>query len=270
LYLERSQNKGRAPADVIQVSADIETRLAPAADLVITVSDGIADELQRLYNIDRPLVIRNCQPLTPSGRTNRLREAIGGDNGRAVLLYQGGFMAGRGLLELVAAADLVPEADFVLLGYESAYKERVADAASQSKHGNVHMLPCVPVDDLWQFTCSADAGFILTQPVCLSYELTLSNKIFEYMMAGIPAIASGMIAGHRALAEETGVVVLVDPFDPCDIARGAKELLADAEEMKRMGAAARGWAERKYNASHETEKLRAAYEQLTQDDRRSR
>jgi len=77
----------------------------------------------------------------------------------------------------------------------------------------------------------------------------------------MPIVASS-IESHRRLAEETDALELVDPYDPRDIALAINRLLSSPERMEEMGISARRWAERKYNASEEMDKLRLAYEIL--------
>ena len=156
---------------------------------------------------------------------------------------------------------MVPTADFVLIGHDSPYKRWVARTATGAGHGNVHVLAYVRLDELWELTCGADVGFVLTQPVSLSYRLSEGNKPYEYMAAGIPIVAS-TIASHCQLADQTGAILLVDPYDPADIARAANELVKDLGKRKALGARGRAWAERKYNAAAEMHKLRVAYDRL--------
>lgn len=239
----------------------VEERAGLSADLVVTVSNGIAEELKRLYGIPEPLVIRNCAPLMPIVRSNRLRELIKGDKNRPIFLYQGGFCNHRGLEELIAAANYLPDADFVLMGRESAYKDKIKKLANEANNNNVFVMPKVPLEDLWIFTCNANAGFVLTQPYCLSYELSESNKLYEYMAARIPIIASS-IESHKRLYRETNAIKLVNPYSPRDIARAAKELLENPEQAKEMGNQSRLWAENRYNTSYQMEKLCKAYDRL--------
>jgi glycosyltransferase involved in cell wall biosynthesis len=147
------------------------------------------------------------------------------------------------------------------MGRASHYSKKLAETASDAQHANVHVLPSVPLEEVWEYTCSADVGVVLTQPICLSYKYSESNKVYEYMVAGLPILAS-TIPSHERLHSETGALVLADSRDPRDIARAACELLADRQRMKDMGRQARHWAEQRYNAATEMEKLVRAYERL--------
>lgn len=263
LYVDWILNKFHDPIHIVKTMAATEAALAPKADMVVTVSDGIADELARLYNIQKPLIIHNCPPLTPIQRSTKLRDLIGGSRERPIFLYQGMIARGRALIEIIAAAGLVPEADFVLMGpvSDQIYGNEIKEAIAASEHKNIYQLPRVPLDELWTYTGSADAGLVMTQPVCRSYALTIGNKIFEYMVAGIPIVAS-TVEGHRRIAAETGVLVLVDPYDPKDIARGIKELLSEPGKLRLFGEHAREWGEKKYNSQSEAERLVEAYSHL--------
>jgi glycosyltransferase involved in cell wall biosynthesis len=266
LWLEWHQNKLATDPKIVREWAVTESRLIHKADIVVTVSDGVAEELSKAYGIPRPLVVRNCEPLRPLEKSSLLRERIGGDPRRPVFLYQGSFVYGRGLEELVAVAGLVPEVDFVLMGWETkyGYKAKIQKIAEGNRNGNLHILPHVERDkrdELFAVTCSADAGLAIIQPVCKSFALSLANKIFEYMAAGVPIIASA-IQGHQALAQETGALALVDPSSVEDMVRVIRGLASDRERMCEMGRRAREWAEKKYNAEHEMAQLVAAYEEL--------
>jgi len=97
--------------------------------------------------------------------------------------------------------------------------------------------------------------------VCRSYALSLGNKVFEYLMAGLPVVASD-IASHAALAAETGVLAVCDPTSPAAIAAAIRSLLQDERRRQQLGAEARRWAETKYNAAPEMARLVAGYAAL--------
>ena len=51
-------------------------------------------------------------------------------------------------------------------------------------------MPAVHPDDLKSYTADADVGLSLIEDVCLSYHLSLPNKLFEYIASGVPAVSS--------------------------------------------------------------------------------
>lgn len=261
LYVDWFQALGANPATVQWLRA-IESHCARDASLVITVSDGIADEMAGLYGIDRPLVVRNCDELKPkTERTNRLRTLFGGDSDMPVVLYQGGLNRHRGLEEAIRAADNVPQADFVFMGPHSEFKGRLLETASRAKYRNVHILDAVPQDDLWEYTVGADIGLILTEPFCRSYALSESNKLYQYLAAGLPIVASP-IASHERVARETGALLVARSGSADEVARCVKILVAHGDKRKELGRRGRVWARRKYNAERELDKMLTAYEAL--------
>jgi len=48
----------------------------------------------------------------------------------------------------------------------------------------------VEPDDVISYTQSAYVGLSLIENTCLSYYLTLANKVVEYIVAGVPAITT--------------------------------------------------------------------------------
>ena len=90
------------------------------------------------------------------------------------------------------------------------------------------------------------------------------NKLFEYMAAGLPVVASDFPA-WRDIVEGNDCGICVDPTDPVAIA-GAIEQLADQPERRRqMGANGRRMVLEKYNWEAESRRLLDAYARLIPD-----
>jgi glycosyltransferase involved in cell wall biosynthesis len=53
---------------------------------------------------------------------------------------------------------------------------------------NIHYLGAVPPEDVLNFTSGADVGLCGVENACLSYYLSLPNKLFEFLAAGVPSI----------------------------------------------------------------------------------
>jgi hypothetical protein len=94
-----------------------------------------------------------------------------------------------------------------------------------------------------------------------NYVTALPTKLFEYMSAGLPVVASDFPL-WRDIVESAGCGLLVDPLDPDDIAGAVRTLLDDPQRAQEMGARGRAAVERDYNWSAEGERLVAAYRGL--------
>lgn len=208
----------------------VEGRYIRRADAVLTVSEGIADRLAAAYGIERPTVIPNVPDGSPPVPSDRLQRALGvPDDGRALVLYQGLFREGRGLTSLLEAARSVDAVRVVLVG-EGPLEGRVrALAAPLGDRAAVH--PFVPPRELPSWTVGADVGACLIEPLTDSLRLSLPNKLFEYLNAGVPVLASPLPEIRRAV-EPFGVGVLADPDDPPAVAR-ALRLASDPDARAR-------------------------------------
>jgi glycosyltransferase involved in cell wall biosynthesis len=84
-------------------------------------------------------------------------------------------------------ARLPPERHIVFLGDGPLVNDVESFVA---RHTNIHRLPSVPVDELLDYTGGADVGISLIENVSLSYYYSLPNKVFEYIMSGVPVVVS--------------------------------------------------------------------------------
>ena len=99
---------------------------------------------------------------------------------------------------------------------ELAQREGVAD--------RFELAGGVPPEQLLEAIALADVGLALIQPVCLSYRMSLPNKLFEYVAAGVPVLGSDLPA-IGPLISEHGIGLLAQPDQVTDVAAKLGEML---------------------------------------------
>jgi glycosyltransferase involved in cell wall biosynthesis len=87
---------------------------------------------------------------------------------------------------------------------------------------------------------------------------SLPIKMFEYMAAGIPVIASDFPL-WRELIQESGSGIVVDPFHPKAIAEAISYVLSHPKHAQAMGLCGRRAVETSYNWRHEERQLLDLY-----------
>ena len=240
----------------------VERVTIPRAVATITVSRPIADHLRRRYRLSDVHLVPNYPDVADGIRRRELRDLPGGDAidpAAPVVLYLGGLMAGRGLEQLVEAMARLPDAQLVLLGEGVLEGELRAIAARASTR--LVVLPPVPPDAVEAYAASATVGVSPIVPSCLNYRYSLPNKLFQYMAAGIPVVASDF-PQVREVVEGSASGVVVDTRRPEAIADGIRRVLGDPDEAAAMGARGRAAVRDRYNWSTAAAVLRSVYEAL--------
>ena len=174
--------------------AQIERLTVPRADAVITVTEGIARQLEKRYRLQRrPTVVRNVCALPAHVPNGALRQQLR-IGSAPMVLHQGAVARDRGCEVLITAVSRLPGAHLVFLGSGmSRYARRLARLASERGIGDrAHFLVSAPLEELLRKTAEADVGVTLLQDTCENHRLALPNKVFEYIAAGVPVVSSDL------------------------------------------------------------------------------
>ncbi len=113
---------------------------------------------------------------------------------------------------------------------------------------------------LWAIMCRCRIGLVLFHP-CPNHMEAQPNKLFEYMAAGLPVIASNFPM-WRELVEGCRCGICVDPMDSKAIAKGITWLFDHPEEADKMGQRGREAIREHFNWESEARKLLALYDSL--------
>jgi len=231
LYAHLDSTAGRPW--VRSVWTAVEKRYIRRAHAVLTVNNSIAARLAAAYGIELPLVLHNVPAHTAIPKSNLLREELGLPENRRIVLYQGGLREGRGLPHLISAVAEVPDAQLVVIGdgpFEANAKRLAAPLGERAR-----FLPFTPPDALPTYTASADLGALLTEPLTESLRLALPNKLFEYLMAGIPVLA-GRTPEVQHVVETFDVGLVVDPDNHQQLVTSLQRALFDETDRARWRA----------------------------------
>jgi glycosyltransferase involved in cell wall biosynthesis len=237
-----------------------ERRGLPFADEVILTTATRANHVARLYGIPTPTVLRNVPERIEIEEGWDLRERLGIVPDDRILLYQGSIQEFRGIEETIGALAHLDRCVFVVIGY-GHHRPVLEELVHRRGLGErVRFLGPIPNDELLWYTASANVGMCVIRGTSLSYRWSMPNKLFEYMMAGIPVVASDYEEMGRVVREE-GVGEVCDPGDPADIARAVRTVLDAPDGGAAYREAARRAIER-FNWGVEQEVLLDLYRRL--------
>lgn len=207
-----------------------EKNLVRYVDEIITVSDSIAECYAKDYKITKPNLVLNCPSYTEQERFDLFRQNLNIRTNQTIFLYQGGFSSGRGIeLLLEAFEGSGDEHVLVCMGYgplEPLIKEK------SKTSNNIFFHPAVSPDVLLNYTASADYGILFYEDTCLNHRYCSPNKIFEYLMAGLPVLTSNLYEMKRLVESEgVGIVAEANTVDGFRAAISAS-LSQDYEEIQ--------------------------------------
>jgi glycosyltransferase involved in cell wall biosynthesis len=181
---------------------------------------------------------------------------------RDLVLFVGNLLADRGLdLAIRAMTPVAAEitgAALVLIGdgRERQRLERFARELGLQEH--VYFLGWKPHCEHAPYYAYAKVGilpFLATEHICI----TLANKLFDYMGAGLPVVASDVPPMRRILAA-TRSGLLVPPGDSAALSRAIATLLRDATQRATLGQNGRRAVAAQYRWAVDGQRFLAAIE----------
>jgi glycosyltransferase involved in cell wall biosynthesis len=174
--------------------------------------------------------------------------------------YVGSISAIRGVRELVRACALLRTPARLALAGNFAEPGLEAEVRAMPGWRRIDPLGHLDRPGVAAVMARAFAGLVTLLPTA-SYREALPVKMFEYMAAGIPVIASDFPL-WREIVEGSGCGLCVDPRDPQAIAAAIDHLATHPRQAREMGANGRRAVLARYNWEREADKLLAFYADL--------
>ena len=162
----------------------IEDWIFPHLQHCYTVCNSIAEYYNEKYHINMK-VVRNvpyCQKY--------FGEKLLDYSNKKIILYQGAVNMGRGLEWVIDAIPLVENAVLVIIGEGDILEELKEKVNNRNLNEKVFFLGRIAGTELYKYTPSADLGLCLLENKGLNYYYSLPNRIFDYLHAGVPVLAT--------------------------------------------------------------------------------
>jgi glycosyltransferase involved in cell wall biosynthesis len=250
---------GRINTFVMQTSRRLERFMVRRSDHVITTNRSRADILRQLHGRSSIVVLENV----PARRDDVEPLDPGFPQERPVVLYQGGIYARtRAFRQTIEALGMIDDVAFVILGFgRNDDLALIRSWASEfGVESRVHLLPPRPFDELVRTAAAATIGIVPIIAFDADTYTGDTNKLFEYLMAGLPVAASDIPEIRRVLeSSEPSPGELFDASSPTSIAAAIQRILDDRELYQARRRAARRLALERYNWNVQEGRLLEVY-----------
>ncbi len=229
---------------------------------VITVSQRVADDLNRFYGVPSSIIrvippgISSVRKALPAAERRMLRAASGAGDDDFLLLFVGNEFDRKGLQTVLESMALLNDPRIRLLIAGEADRTPFETLAwKMGIRGNVRFLGMT--GDIESLFAVADAFVFPT------YYEPFGMVIIEAMQAGLPVIASAIAGATEGLVHGTHGLYLQDPLSAEELASQVKLLMTDTDLRRRISEAARE-ASRRFSWDRIARETLAVYDEAAQ------
>lgn len=207
----------------------IEGFVVPRLPEMITVNESIANLFREKYGI-KVSVVRNIpmrKALPPKGDRGQLGLPLD----KHLLVLQGsGINVQRGAEELVEAMQYLDDCYLLIIGGGDVLPILKGMVTELGIADRVRFLPRMPYVQMMAYTQLAELGFTLDKATNLNYQFSLPNKLFDFIQAGVPVVASHLVEIEKII-REYNIGTFIEDHNPQTIATTIKEALSNADLM---------------------------------------
>jgi len=224
--------------------------------LIVCISHGLKEELIRLgVDEDKILVAHDgvdLEEFRTSANRQDVRRSLGVQPEAVLIVYTGSFYKWKGVDLFLEKWTMAPKDFYLLLvgGPQNEF-ERLGEIVKKQHLERVILLPSVPREQVVRFLAAGDLGLLPTSPYYdIGNKYTSPLKLFEYLAADLPVLASDVPSSREVLTED---VARFYRYDGENLAEAFSLLheelgwLNNAREMARNYVRQYTWMERAQN-----------------------
>lgn len=224
---------------------------------VFVVSPSIENWYKNVYKISNVTTLLNCPYPAKIEKTSLLRNELSISDQSIIFIYQGGLAKARGMDLLLTAFKEINDPGYVIIFMGFGEFEQPIKVAS-AEYSNIFFRKAVTTSELLKYTASADVGVHTIKNTCLNHNYCLPNKLFEYLIAGIPCIVPDL-KEMKSYIEKNKVGYLFKQESKEDLIRVIKQMgQADISQFNEPIRVAQA----EYNWKEEEKKMIRVYNEL--------
>ncbi|MBK8613987.1 MAG: glycosyltransferase [Flavobacteriales bacterium] len=236
----------------------IERWIFPKLGHVMTVNRSIARAYEERYpqRKGEPIAVVRNIPMKRDLGPQPTRAELGLPEGAKLLVMQGaGINVDRGAEEAVLAMKELPGHLLLVIGGGDAWPVLERLVAEHGLKERVRLLGKMPYERMMAYTRHAHVGLTLDKDTNLNYRFSLPNKLFDYLHAGVPVLATDLPEVAAIVREYDCGLVIPSP-DPAIIAAAVQRMTADPHQHEALRQRAI-FAARSLDGEREKEVLKA-------------
>ncbi len=208
----------------------IEKTIVPKLKNCITVNSSIANLFEQEYQVPFK-VVRNIPQRREITRIPS-RAELGLPADKKIILMQGsGINVQRGAEEAVDAMQYLENVLLLVIGGGDVLPELKKIVNEIQLQKKVMFVPRQTPANLAGYTANADIGLTLDKDTNINYRFSLPNKLFDYIYAGIPVLASPLVE-LKKIIKHYEIGEFIENHDPKHIAETIAKMLKDEIRMK--------------------------------------
>jgi len=231
-------------------------------DFIVIAEDSYIENYIGIKNIEK---IRNYPLLAYVNNVNKGEKLLAG---KWSIIYVGGITKLRGIFEMIEAIKILNKDKHYdillkLVGpfYPFQLLKEVTDIIKEYEIlDNIEIFGEIPHSKVFNVLSDSKIGIAILHPDP-NYVESIPTKLFEYMLAGLPVIASNFQL-YKEIVEGNNCGICVDPLNPKEVAEAIEYLIDHPDEARKMGENGREAILEKYNWEKEGKKLINLYEEL--------
>ena len=228
----------RVTRPITQITA-LESRLARECKYCITTSHALAEALSKAYQAPKPSVIYNVFPWEERQQINN-QKLDRRNQIPSLHWFSQTIGAGRGLETLFQALPYlnIPVEIHLRGNYPDNYRQWLEALVTDEWRDRIFIHPIVPNNELLSRIAEHDIGLALESSDIKSRDLTVTNKLFQYLQAGLAVIATDTAGQREIFSQFPDIGQLIASNNPQALAQAIDHLLSNPNKLTAAKSAA--------------------------------